>query len=141
MWVSAPPSASARREATFAYPISRVWTAAVRLVRVDLDCAVTEKDKEDGYFFFEYTDHGKKFPGSVELVTTQDSGGDQVRVIVQVPAMPAYVEGMILDRLTRKLEQEFGAPKTPAGKPPAKSDDDDSSKDDKDLVKAKPAPR
>jgi hypothetical protein len=140
MWVGAPPSASARREATFAYPLSRVWTAAVRLVRVDLDLPVTEKDKEDGYFFFEYTDHGKKFPGSVELVSVQDSGGDQVRVIVQVPAMPAYVEGMILDRLARKLEQEFGPPKAPAGKPPAKPDDD-AAKGDKDLVKAKPAPR
>ena len=140
MWVSAPPSAAARREATFGYSISRVWTAAVRLVRVDLDCPVTEKDKEDGYFFFEYTDHGKKFPGSVELVSLQDAGGDMVRVIVTVPAMPAYVEGMILDRLSRKLELEFGPPKTPAPKPPPKSDDD-AAKDEKDLVKAKPAPR
>jgi hypothetical protein len=140
MWVNAPPSAAARREATFGYSISRVWTAAVRLVRVDLDCPVTEKDKEDGYFFFEYTDHGKKFPGSVELVSLQDSGGDQVRVIVTVPAMPAYVEGMILDRLSRKLELEFGPAKIPAPKPPPKADDD-ATKDEEDLVKAKPAPR
>ncbi|HKP55569.1 MAG TPA: hypothetical protein VJV78_02550 [Polyangiales bacterium] len=137
MWVSAPPSASARREATFSYSISRVWTAAVRLIRVDLECPVTEKDKEDGYFFFEYSDRGKKYPGSVELVNMQDSGGDQVRVIVTVAAMPAYVEGMILDRLNRKLEQEFGPPKAPSGKP-TKPDDDDAAKGDKDVAKAKP---
>lgn len=125
MWVALPPSASARREATFGYPISRVWTAAVRLVRVDLECPISEKDKDDGYFFFEYSDRGKKYPGSVELVNMQDSGGDQVRVIVQVPAMPAYVEAMILDRLNRKLEQEFGPPKQPApAKPPSKEDED-----------------
>src|SRR4029077_1185953 len=87
MWVCSPPPAAARREATFAYPISRVWTAAVRLVRVDLECPINEKDRDDGYFFFEYSDRGKSYPGSVELVSLQDSGGDHVRVIIQVPAM------------------------------------------------------
>jgi hypothetical protein len=131
MWVWQPPLAAARREATFSYPLSRVWTAAVRLVRVDLECPINEKDRDDGYFFFDYTDRGKTYPGSVELVTLQDSGGDHVRVIVQVPAMPAYVEAMILDKLGRKLEQEFGPPK--AAPPPAqkKPDDDDAAKNDK----------
>jgi hypothetical protein len=131
MWVWQPPLAAARREATFGYPISRVWTAAVRLVRVDLECPINEKDRDDGYFFFDYTDRGKTYPGSVELVSVQDSGGDHVRVIVQVPAMPAYVEAMILDKLGRKLEQEFGPPK--AAKEPAqkKPDDDDAAKNDK----------
>lgn len=130
MWAGLPPSASARRETTFHYPISRVWTAAVRLVRVDLECPIGEKDKEDGYFFFEYTDRGKKFPGSVELVSVHDSGADHVRVIVQIPAMPAYVEAMILDRLGRKLEQEFGPPKVSPPKAPAKPGDGDVAKAD-----------
>jgi hypothetical protein len=148
MWVYAPPPAAARREATFGYAISRVWTAAVRLVRVDLECQINEKDREDGYFFFDYTDRGKSYPGSVELVTVQESGADSVRVIVQIPAMPAYVEAMILDRLSRKLEQEFGPPKTPSAptpKPGAKPDDDDAVKGDKDGArppnKAQGAPR
>lgn len=132
-----PLPAAARREATFGYPISRVWTAAVRLVRVDLECVIGEKDRDDGYFFFEYTDRGKSYPGSVELVSLQDSGADHVRVIVQVPAMPAYVEAMILDRLGRKLEQEFGPPKAaPATKPGSKPDDDDAAKADKDGARA-----
>jgi len=135
MWVS-PLTASARRETTFAYPISRVWTTAIRLVRVDLESPVTEKDREDGYFFFEYSDRGKKYPGSVELVSLQESGTDQVRVIVQVPAMPAYVESMILDRLGRKLEQEYGPPKAPPPpKPPAKPAEDEA-KDDKQSARA-----
>jgi hypothetical protein len=148
MWVCAPPPVAAKREATFGYPISRVWTAAVRLVRVDLECPINEKDREDGYFFFEYSDRGKAYPGSVELVTLQESGGDSVRVIVQIPAMPAYVEAMIIDRLSRKLEQEFGPPKSgapPVTKPGAKPDDDDAAKGDKDSPrppsKAQGAPR
>ena len=136
MWVCSPLPAAARRESTFAYPLSRVWTAAVRLVRVDLECPVTEKDRDDGYFFFEYSDRGKKYPGSVELVSLQTSGGDQVRVIVQVPAMPAYVEAMILERLGRKLEQEFGAPKAPPTAPkPSGKPDDDAAKGDKEPVR------
>ena len=141
VWVFAPPSASARREVTFGYPMSRVWTAAVRLVRVDLECPISEKDKEDGYFFFEYTDRGKKFPGSVELVSIQENGTDHVRVIVQVPAMPAYVEAMILDRLGRKLEQEFGPPKGATPKPPEKPDDGNIAKGDQVPADKRPAPR
>jgi hypothetical protein len=135
MWVSAPPPAAARREVTFAYPISRVWTAAVRLIRVDLECPINEKDRDDGYFFFEYSDRGKSYPGSVELVSLKEDGAEHVRVIVQVPAMPAYVEAMILDRLGRKLELEFGPPKggqQPVTKPGTKPDDDDAAKGDKD---------
>jgi hypothetical protein len=137
MWVR-PPLAAARREVTFAYPMSRVWTAAVRLIRVDLECPIGEKDRDDGYFFFEYSDRGKSYPGSVELVSLQESGTDHVRVIVQVPAMPAYVEAMILEKLGRKLEQEFGPPKVgPAPKPGGKPDaDDDASKGDKNAPRS-----
>lgn len=139
MWVLSPPLAAARREATFSYPISRVWTAAIRLVRVDLECPISEKDRDDGYFFFEYSDRGKTYPGSVELVSLQDSGGDHVRVIVQVPAMPAYVEAMILDKLGRKLEQEFGPPKAGPAPSPKKPDDDDAAKNDKGDTAKGPA--
>lgn len=112
----------------------------MRLVRVDLECPINEKDRDDGYFFFEYSDRGKSYPGSVELVSLQENGTDHVRVIIQVPAMPAYVEAMILDRLGRKLEQEFGPPKSgqpPATKPGPKPDsDDDAAKGDKDSARA-----
>lgn len=139
MWVLQPPLAAARRETTFAYPISRVWTAAIRLVRVDLECPINEKDRDDGYFFFEYSDRGKSYPGSVELVSLQESGADHVRVIVQVPAMPAYVEAMILDKLGRKLEQEFGPPKAAPAPAPKKPDDDDAAKNDKQDPARAPA--
>lgn len=112
-----PSTAAARREATFSYSLSRVWNAAVRLVRVELECPIAEKDKDNGYFFFEYAQQGKTFPGTIEVISLADEGGDQVRVIVQVPAMPSYVEGMILDRLAKKLEKEYGLPKIAPNQP------------------------
>lgn len=124
-----PGRALARREDTFGYPISRVWTSAVRLLRVDFECPITEKDREEGYFFFEYTDHGRKYPGSVELVPVKQNGVDSVRVVIQVPAMPTYVESLMLDRLGRKLREDFGEPVAPTpeapkpAEPPASKDD------------------
>jgi hypothetical protein len=113
----APFSASAKREDSFSYPFTRVWTTAVRLLRVDFECPITEKDKDEGYFFFEYKDHDKTYPGSVELVTTKTAGVERVRVVIQVPAMPSYVESMMLDRLGRKLIEDFGIPTTPTPAP------------------------
>lgn len=102
--------AEARREQTYPYPFSRVWTAAIRLLRVDFESPITEKDKDSGYFLFTYSDAGKQLPGSVEVIKVMDNGTETVRVVVQLPALPTYVEQMMLDRLGRKLGQEYGQP-------------------------------
>lgn len=109
----------ARRETTFAYPYSRVWTSAVRLMRVDFESEITEKDKEDGYFLFAFPDRGKTYAGSMELVSLRKDGIESVRVVLTIQALPSYVENMLMDRLERKLAQEFGPP--PERKPPADS--------------------
>ncbi len=115
-WVAVVPLsvAAADSRSDFAYPFSRVWTAAVRLLRVDFGCPIREKDKEDGYFLFDYQRGRDWVPGSVELVRTRVQGVDGVRVVLKVPAMPQYVERMILTRLGRKLGEELGAPVLPA---------------------------
>jgi hypothetical protein len=102
--------AEARREQTYPYPFSRVWTAAIRMLRVDFESPITEKDKDSGYFLFTYPDAGKQLPGSVEVIKVMENGSETVRVVVQLPAMPTYVEQMMLDRLGRKLGQEYGQP-------------------------------
>lgn len=111
--------AEARREQTYAYPFSRVWNAAVRMLRVDFDSPITEKDKDSGYFLFDYPDSGKQHPGSVEVIRVQDNGVEAVRVVMQLPAMPTYVEQMMLDHLARKLGQEYGPPRAPKSSPDA----------------------
>lgn len=107
--------AEARREQTYPYPFSRVWTAAIRMLRVDFESPITEKDKDSGYFLFTYPDAGKQLPGSVQVIKMMENGNESVRVVMQLPAMPTYVEQMMLDWLGRKLGQEYGQP--PAQKP------------------------
>ena len=109
LWVG---GAQAKREQTYAYPFSRVWTAAVRMLRVDFESPITEKDKDSGYFLFDYPDSGKTIPGSVEVVKVVQNGVENVRVVISVSAMPTYVEQMMLDRLARKLGEDFGDPET-----------------------------
>jgi len=110
--------AQAKRDQSFRYPYSRVWGSAMRMMRVDFESPITEKDQESGYFLFDFPDGGKSYPGSVELVRSTEGGVETVRVAIQVAALPTYVEQMLLDRLTRKLSQEFGDPTAPP-KPPA----------------------
>jgi hypothetical protein len=38
---------------------------------------------------------------------------DGARVVVQIPAMPSYVEQMLIDKLERKLSLDHGAPREP----------------------------
>jgi hypothetical protein len=109
LWVG---GAEARREQTYPYPFSRVWTAAVRMLRVDFESPITEKDKDSGYFLFTFADASKLHPGSVEVIRVENGSVESVRVVVQVPALPSYVEQMLLDRLARKLGQDYGQPPT-----------------------------
>jgi len=104
------PAAHARREATFNYPYSRVWTTAIRLMRVDFESQITEKDKDDGYFLFEFPDRGKSFAGSIELIASHKDEAESVRVVLTIQALPTYVESMLMERLAKKLLQEFGPP-------------------------------
>ena len=110
-----PAVASARSDSEFAYPYARVWTAAVRLLRIDLGCPIIEKDKEEGFFFFNYTTAtgSRALPGSLEIIRSKVSGVEGAKVIVQIPAMPRYVEKMILKKLARKLKAEYGLPLSP----------------------------
>lgn len=112
---AAPGLARARVQSDYTYQWSQVWQAAVRLVRVDLQCPITDRDEEIGYVMFTYREAGRDHAGSVELVRAMGSNGvERVRVVVQIPAMPSYVERMLLDRLTRKLREDFGdAPRPP----------------------------
>jgi hypothetical protein len=126
----APASARARLTEEHSYEYDQVWRAAVRLVAVDLRFPITDRDAEIGYVLFEYQDHGRSYQGSIELVRAE--GGERIRVVVQVPGMPSYVERMILDRFSRKLLDEYGPPRVrrPAPAPPPPEDDEEESEED-----------
>ena len=126
--VLAPATALARTSQDYPYPVDQAWNASLRLVRVDLRCPVTDRDQDSGYLLFDYVDGSHTYPGSVELVHTRVEGRDGARVVVQIPAMPSYVERMILDRLARKLVEDFGEP-APAPRPPPAAPPDAPTRD------------
>lgn len=96
------------------YTFEQTFGTALRLVRVDLGCKITEKDADNGYLLFEYTslESGKRaHRGSIEIVR----GKQGTHVAVQLPTLPSYHEQMIVDALSKKLLSEHGEP--PRGKP------------------------
>jgi hypothetical protein len=118
------PDAGAKAGYDSAYGYDRTWNAAVRLVRVDMGLAITEKDAQNGYLLFDYKSNesgGKTSPGSFEFVRTREAEGF-VRVVVQLPQMPQYHERVLLDALVRKLRDEYGEPIATPRKAPAPSD-------------------
>jgi hypothetical protein len=124
--------AEARREQAYPYSFERVWTTAVRLLRIDFSSPITEKDKDSGYFLFDFTDGKVQHPGSLELIRITEAGTESVRVVLQIPALPSYVEQTLLERLSRKLGQEYGTPIGAKPMPPAKNEPADPA------AKAKP---
>jgi hypothetical protein len=112
-----PATGQAKKTEDFRHSYDQVWGAAVRLIRVDQGYPIKDRDETVGYFLFDYRDDGRLYPGSVELVRIQDQGGGPIRVVVQIPAMPSYIERMLLDKLKRKLLDEYGEPPPPPPPP------------------------
>ena len=112
-----PATSQAKKTADFRHTYEQVWGAAVRMIRVDQGYAIKDRDEAVGYFLFDYRDDGRKYPGSVELVRIEDQGGGPIRAVIQIPAMPSYIERMLLDKLRKKLINEFGEPAPPPKKP------------------------
>ncbi len=103
------------------WPISDVFTVAVRFVRIDRGCKVLEKDEAAGYILFECEgDPGKPAKrGSLELFATKGRDGtDVIRAQCTLSDDPHYMEAHLLDRLERKLRDERGSPPPPKQPPP-----------------------
>lgn len=110
--------ASARTHQVSPYPLSSVWPAAVRFLRVDRGFPIREKDEEAGYVLFDYTDGPKPCKASLELIRTIDSEGrDATKMAVSIPELPHRFEQMLLDRLTVKIRDDQGPPAPPPRKP------------------------
>ena len=125
LWLGAL-SAEARTTRELTYTTHQVWTAAVRFVRVDLGATILEKDRGTGYLLFEYRDAGRTSPASLELIPVEANGKRWLKARLSIERLPTYVEGVIFDRLVRRLQEDYGDPpaavllpveeKKPAGK-------------------------
>jgi hypothetical protein len=101
------------------YTLAQTYNAALRLVRVDLGLAVTEKDPSVAYVLFDYksTESGARVvPGSIQMMDT----GRTIKVVVQLGQMPRYHEQVLADALVKKLRDEYGdpAPRSSQKEPP-----------------------
>jgi len=106
----------ARSDKEWGYSFGQTWSAAVRMLQVGLGLPVKTRDRETGFVLFEYKDHDRAFPASMEIVDLPDPAG--VRVVFDVKGMPSYVERMLHDRLGRKLLSEYGeVPRRPVPPP------------------------
>ncbi len=112
-----PATSYAKKTEDFRHTYEQVWGAAIRLIRVDQGYPIKDRDQTVGYFLFDYEDDGRMYPGSVELVRIEDQGGGPIRVVMQIPAMPSYIERMLLDKLEKKLIDEYGEPAPPPKAP------------------------
>ena len=133
------PQAEARKQTEYRYPFERVWNTALRMVRVDMRLPVTDRDADAGYLLFDYMDHGRRFPGSIELVKRERDEMPVVTAVIQVSGMPSYVEQMMLDKLARKLKEEIGDPLEPKKPPPEKPKEPEKKPDAPPEGEAPPA--
>jgi len=116
--LATPALCWARTLATVPYPITSVWPAAVRFLRVDRDFPIREKDESAGYVLFDYTDGPKLCKASLELIRVTDAEGrDATRMAVAIPDLPKRYEQMLLDKLAAKMRDDHGPPAPPPRKP------------------------
>jgi hypothetical protein len=109
-----PAPGWARSLETVPYPITSVWPAAVRFLRVDRDFPIREKDESAGYVLFDFTDGPRPCKASLELIRVTDpEGRDATRLVVTIPDLPKRYEKMLLDRLAAKLRDDQGPPAPP----------------------------
>jgi hypothetical protein len=138
-----PAVSAARTDRELTYRENEIWQGAIRFLRVESGYKILEKDKEAGYVLFEYKDEGNSHAASFEMVRTARDGRLFVRARIQIPDMPRYVEAVLIDKLVRKLKDEYGAPPpaqlvAPEAKPaPAPATPDDEAKKDKPASEGK----
>ncbi len=136
--VLVPRGAGAEIARLVAYPIDRVWPAAVRFLRVDEKLKIIEKDADSGYVLFELVQDGKTFQGSLQLSRTKDPDRrEATRLALKIAGRPSYVEDALVERFERKLKEELGDPAPP---PPAPAPPPASSKDAGTAEKPKATP-
>jgi hypothetical protein len=145
-----PAVSEARTDRELTYRETEIWQGVIRFLRVESGFKILEKDKDAGYVLFEYKEDGAAHTASFEMVRTIRDGRAFVRARLQIAEMPRYVEAVLIDKLVRRLRDEYGepppaeliAPAAKPGPPPAAQDapaapkdgvEDPEEKDEADL--------
>src|SRR5687767_5777650 len=105
--------AEGRSQVELGWSARDVFPVALRFVRVDRNCKVTDKDETAGYIVFECPpdDPGSKNAatrhGALELIAAE-GGRAGVRVQLTLSNEPRYIELRFLELLERKVKEERG---------------------------------
>lgn len=121
-----PTVARAKSEKTVGYTYAQVWSAAIRLIRVDRGYPVKDKDRDNGFILFVYPGTGavKECGGSLEIFPiVDDEGFNKIQVKLSIAQQPSYIEVHLLDSLEQKLREELGAPPPPSKAKPEKKEE------------------
>jgi len=99
-------AAFARATSEVPYSQSEVFSTAVRFVRIDKSCKITDQDASAAFVAFECEDAGKVKRGSVEIWKTPSG----THLQVTLGDDPHYVELRWVELIERKLREERGTP-------------------------------
>jgi hypothetical protein len=108
-----PAIAFARTSSETAYSVQEVFSTAIRFVRIDKSCKITDQDANAAFVTFEYEDEGHVRRGSLEIWKTANGSNLQVTLGDE----PHYVELRWLELIGRKLRDERGTPVKPSPVP------------------------
>lgn len=102
----------ARGKKDFGWPLAQVYGAAVRFVRIDRGCKITDRDPVAAYVAFECPGKRGKAAtnGGIELIPIEKATRSVVRAQVTLANEPRSVEISFLDQLERKIRDERGSP-------------------------------
>jgi hypothetical protein len=115
----APSVVAARASSALPYPLPETFSTAVRFIRVDRGCQVTDKDPDAAFVTFTCEEEGSSSRrGSLELYPTDANGQPAVRVQVTLGDESHGTELRFLELLERKLKEERGTPVPVPGKKP-----------------------
>jgi hypothetical protein len=130
----------AKSAVSLGYATGDVWAAAVRLLRVDRNLPVREKDEAAGYVLFDVTEAGKAYRASLELVSvTDDAGRASTQATLTIPQLPKRFEAALLEQLAAKVRDERGPPAPPRKPAAPKVEPTDSAKNN-DAARTHPTP-
>ncbi|RJO66478.1 MAG: hypothetical protein C4523_12390 [Myxococcales bacterium] len=86
-----------------------LWSAAVRLIRVDKNWKIVDKDKETGFIIFEYQSKESSSQASVEILkdaAPEEKNVSRFVVQVSIPSASSIEERLLIDELKRKIQEE-----------------------------------
>ena len=113
--------AFARAQVDLPYGVPESFSTAVRFVRVERGCKVTDKDPDAAFVAFECSDDGKTKRGTLEIFRA----GAGVRAQITLGDDTHGMELRWLELFERKLRDERGTPTPPPPPPKDKSEPHD----------------